>query len=117
MGSLFKKKTEPGLLEVIRLIGATPQVSQREVASTLGISLGKANHCIRELIGKGYVKAENYRNRENKLGYLYLLTPTGQAARDELVRCCLAEKIKEYDALRVEIAELRNETARAVGEE
>ena len=51
------------------------------MALSLGVSLGKANYCIRVLIEKGFVKAENYRSSSNKLGYLYLLTPSGLAAK------------------------------------
>ena len=85
-------------------------MSQRSVATSLGVSLGKANYCIRALIDKGFVKAENYRNHSNKLSYLYLLTPSGIAAKAELTRYFLAQKIAEYEALRVEIAQLRSES-------
>jgi MarR family transcriptional regulator, temperature-dependent positive regulator of motility len=76
----------------------------------LGVSLGKANYCIRALIEKGFVKAENYRNSSNKLGYVYLLTPSGVAAKTELTRYFLARKLSEYETLRLEIAQLQTET-------
>jgi EPS-associated MarR family transcriptional regulator len=102
--------TESGLLDVIRLIAASPRLSQRTVASSLGMSLGKANYCIRALIEKGFVKAENYRNSSNKLGYVYLLTPSGIAAKTELTRFFLARKVGEYEALRLEIEQLQKES-------
>lgn len=105
---------EPLLLDVIRLIDSTPTVSQRRVASSLGVSLGKANYCFRALVDKGFVKAENYRNHSNKLSYLYLLTPAGIAAKAELTHYFLAQKIAEYEALRVEIEELRRESERSI---
>jgi len=95
---------------VIRLIAETPRVSQRKVASALGMSLGKANYCIRALIEKGFVKAENYRTSNNKLGYLYVLTPSGMAAKADLAKFFLARKVREYEALRLEIAQLRRES-------
>lgn len=98
------------MLDVIRLIDATPRLSQRVVASSLGVSLGKANYCIRALIEKGFVKAENYRNHSNKLSYLYLLTPSGITAKAELTRYFLAQKVAEYEALRLEIDQLRRES-------
>jgi EPS-associated MarR family transcriptional regulator len=101
--------TEPVLLDVIRLIAASPRLSQRKVASSLGVSLGKANYCIHALIEKGFVKAENYRNSSNKLGYAYLLTPAGIAAKAELTRHFLERKVGEYEALRVEIELLKKE--------
>jgi EPS-associated MarR family transcriptional regulator len=95
---------------VIRLIDASPRVSQRTVASSLGVSLGKVNYCLRALIDKGFVKAENYRNSRNKLGYLYVLTPSGIAAKTELAKYFLERKVAEYEALRREIEQLRRET-------
>ncbi|CAN5923533.1 MarR family EPS-associated transcriptional regulator [soil metagenome] len=101
--------SEPVLLDVIRLIAASPRFSQRKLALTLGVSLGKANYCIRALIEKGFVKAENYRSSGNKLGYVYLLTPSGIAAKAELTRYFLALKVGEFEALRLEIEQLRKE--------
>ena len=96
----------------MRLLGAKPELSQRQLATSLGMSLGKANYCLRALIAKGFVKAENYRNSSNKLAYFYLLTPSGIAAKAELSRRFLAHKVREYEALRLEIESLRNENAK-----
>lgn len=96
--------------ELLRLLDARQRLSQREVASSLGMSIGKVNYCLKALIKKGMVKAENYRNSSNKLAYLYLLTPTGMTAKAELTRKFLARKMSEYDELRVEIERLRKES-------
>ena len=80
------------------------------MAHELGTSLGKANYLLRALLGKGFVKVLNFRNSSNKRGYAYLLTPEGVAAKAELTRHFLARKIEEYDALRLEIAQLRGRT-------
>lgn len=109
-GTLSDTPTQPVLLDVIRLIDASPRLSQRKVASSLGMSLGKANYCIRALIEKGFVKAENYRSSSNKLSYLYVLTPSGIAAKTELAKYFLARKVREYEALRLEIEQLRRES-------
>jgi EPS-associated MarR family transcriptional regulator len=98
---------------MMRLVGAHPELSQRELASSLGISLGKANYCLRALIAKGFLKAENYRSSKNKMGYLYLLTPAGLAAKAQLTHDFLAIKLREYRALRAEIERLREESGRA----
>ena len=58
-------------LKVLRLVQATPTIQQREMAKTLGISLGKTNFCVNALIDKGLVKMENFRNNQNKLSYAY----------------------------------------------
>ena len=102
--------TDPTLLGVLRVLASSPRLSQREIASSVGVSLGKANYCLRALIAKGFVKAENYRKSSNKLAYLYLLTPAGLAAKAELTRQFLSRKVKEYEELRLEIERLERES-------
>jgi MarR family transcriptional regulator, temperature-dependent positive regulator of motility len=94
----------------MRLLDARQQLSQREVASSLGMSVGKVNYCLKALIARGFVKAENYRNSSNKLAYFYLLTPSGITAKAELTRNFLARKMREYDELKLEIERLREES-------
>lgn len=79
------------------------------MAREMGVSLGKANYCLRALLGKGFVKIQNFRNSPHKRGYVYLLTPEGVAARASLTRHFLARKREEYDALRLEIERLQRE--------
>ena len=86
------------------------------MAQELGMSLGKANYLLKALLDKGFVKVQNFRNNANKLGYMYLLTPEGVAAKAELTRHFLARKVEEYDALRLEIEQLRMESEGAVAE-
>ena len=78
------------------------------------MSLGKANYLLRALLGKGFVKVQNFRNSSSKRGYAYFLTPEGVLAKAELTRHFLARKIEEYDALRLEIEQLRGENESAV---
>ena len=74
------------------------------------MSLGKANYCLRALIEKGFVQAENYRNSRHKMAYLYLLTPGGLTPKARLTRDFLERKLNEFEALRLEIANLRRES-------
>jgi EPS-associated MarR family transcriptional regulator len=78
------------------------------------MSLGMANYLLKALLGKGFVKIQNFRNSSNKRGYAYLLTPEGVSAKADLTRRFLAVKIEEYDALRLEIAQLLGENEDAV---
>lgn len=94
----------------MRLLDAKPEVSQREVASSLGMSLGKANYCLKALMLKGFVKVGNYRNSTNKIAYFYLLTPSGLAAKADLTRRFLESKMREYENLRAEIEQLKQES-------
>jgi EPS-associated MarR family transcriptional regulator len=82
------------------------------MAQELGMSLGKANYVLKALLAKGFVKAQNFKNSDAKRTYAYLLTPEGVAAKADLTRQFLARKTAEYDALRDEIEQLRNESER-----
>lgn len=86
-----------------------PEVSQRGIASRLGVSVGKINYCLRALIDKGWVKANNFRRSDHKMAYTYLLTPSGIAAKVRIGRAFLARKEREFEALHAEIESLRVE--------
>ena len=64
-------------LNILRFIEKKPESNQRLIANELGFSLGKLNYCLMALRKKGLVKIKNFRRNDNKLSYLYLLTPKG----------------------------------------
>jgi EPS-associated MarR family transcriptional regulator len=88
-----------------------PDATQRELANALGVSLGKANYCVKALIEKGFIKARNFKNSDSKRAYLYVLTPQGIEAKAKISVHFLKRKIKEYEALRAEIDQLQHEIA------
>ena len=94
---------------VMRLLEANPEMSQRDVARALGVSVGKVNYCLRALVVKGCIKATNFRNSKNKAAYMYLLTPHGVHEKTRLTLEFLQRKVREYEALGVEIREIRKE--------
>ena len=96
-------------LDVLRALEAEPEVTQRELASRIDLSLGRTNYVLKALIEKGLVKVENFSQSPNKLGYVYLLTPEGIAEKLALTRRFLVRKYAEYDAIKDEIAELEAE--------
>lgn len=96
-------------LKVLRLLEQNPEMTQRELAKALGVSVGATNYCLKALVGKGWVKLENFQKNRNKLGYLYLLTPMGIAAKAQLTASFLQRKMAEYEALRAEIDQLQAE--------
>jgi EPS-associated MarR family transcriptional regulator len=96
------------------LIEANPELSQRDVARELGVSLGKVNYCVKALTAKGWLKATNFKNSNNKAAYMYLLTRRGLREKARLTVRFLAVKMDEYERLRVEIEQIRDE-ARRVG--
>jgi EPS-associated MarR family transcriptional regulator len=96
---------------VMRAIEQNPHLSQRELAKELGVSLGKANYCIRALIEKGLVKARSFSGNPNKLAYAYILTPVGIEEKAHVTANFLRRKVEEYERLEREIANLRREVA------
>ncbi|MBN7797789.1 MarR family EPS-associated transcriptional regulator [Parahaliea mediterranea] len=96
-------------LRVMRLVEAQPDISQRQIARQLGLSVGRANYCLQALIVKGWLKMENFHRSENKARYAYLLTPAGMAAKTRLTAHFLKRKLLEYEELKSEISELKSE--------
>ena len=98
-------------LALLRLLEQHPDYSQRQLAVALGVSLGKTNYLLKAALGKGWVKAQNFRRSDRKLGYLYLLTPQGVRQRFRLTRTFLESKETEYEMLKNQIVLLREELA------
>lgn len=96
---------------VLHALQLQPDMSQRQLAELLGVSLGKTNYLLRALVEKGLLKARNFRNSQNKLAYVYLLTPSGLAHKAELTRGYLERKTAEYEALKDEIERLKADLA------
>jgi EPS-associated MarR family transcriptional regulator len=95
--------------KILKRLEANPEISQRELAGELGISLGRVNYCVQALIEKGLVKAKNFRNSKNKKGYAYLLTPRGIEEKAKITVEFLKIKLAEHEALTKEIKGLREE--------
>ena len=85
----------------------SPDITQRELAEKLGVSVGGLNYCLKALIDKGWVKIQNFSNNKNKLGYAYLLTPTGVVQKASLTSSFLKRKMQEYEALKQEIKQMK----------
>ena len=81
---------------VLRKLDKEPSITQRELSSKLGISLGKINYCLKELRKKGLIKISNFKKNKNKINYVYLLTPKGIAAKTKLTINFMKIKLKEY---------------------
>ena len=94
------------LLEALK---NNPNSTQRELAQDLGISLGKVNYCLKGLVKKGWIKVGNFKGSDNKLGYIYLLTPKGIEEKAILTKNYLARMLVEYEELEAEIKALREQ--------
>ncbi len=95
--------------ELLDLLAREPKLSQREMAQRLGLSLGRMNYCLKALHDIGAVKLRNFHASQNKLGYVYVLTPAGIGQRTRLASAFLARKRAEYDRLKAQIDALQEE--------
>ena len=95
--------------KLMRLIEANPGLSQRDIASALGMSLGKVNYCLRAVARKGWIKATNFKNNHNKAAYIYWLTPRGIEMKARMTVRFLSIKMQEYESLRAEIEQMQRE--------
>jgi EPS-associated MarR family transcriptional regulator len=100
-------------LRLLRLLDERPELSQRDLSRELSMSLGKINYCLNALVDKGLVKVGNFRNNDNKLSYAYLLTPRGIRSKAVITVHFLHRKIAEYEALKLEIAQLQREVGQS----
>lgn len=116
MTSRQAKLQEDTYFRVMRILQENPDLTQRELAEKLGISVGGLNYCLRALMEKGLVKMKNFANSKNKFGYVYVLTPTGMAEKAAITHRLLQRKMDEYEALKAEIEALRSEVEKSGGE-
>jgi len=94
---------------LLRLLQSNPQLSQRQLAAELGVSVGKLNYCLNALLDKGLIKVRNFRDNRNKLAYAYYLTPKGAQEKVRATVGFLKRKLEEYQGLQREIEELQRE--------
>jgi len=116
-GSLPEQATPAAALNdeihyrILRLLESRPDMSQRQLAQALGVSLGKTNYCLQALVTKGWIKAENFKNSRNKIAYAYLLTPEGVNRKATMAVRFLKRKTAEFEAIKDELERLREEVA------
>jgi EPS-associated MarR family transcriptional regulator len=95
----FKLKLDELDLDILASIDKNIITDQRKLSSIIGASLGKINYCLKGLINIGFVKIENFSNSQNKIKYVYILTPKGIEAKVSLTKYFLRKKIEEYEKL------------------
>ena len=94
---------------MLKLVEKQPTITQRELSKELGVSLGKTHYVIKALVKVGWIKLDNFKRSGNKLGYAYLLTPTGVLEKAKITRRFLIRKQQEYENLKREIEQLQVE--------
>ena len=109
MASRQAKIQEDIHFRIMRILQENPDLTQRQLAEKLDLSVGGLNYCLNALIDKGLVKMQNFSNSKNKFKYVYLLTPMGTAEKVALTSRFLGRKMEEYEALKLEIEALKSE--------
>ena len=101
--------SDENVMKALRVLEKHPELSQRQLARELGISLGKTHYILNALIDVGLVKVDNFTRSDNKLGYAYLLTPRGFVEKAKVTKRFLSRKQREYKELEQQIADLTKE--------
>ena len=109
MPTLEKPLPEETSYRVMQLLQENPDLTQRELAEKLGVSVGGVNYCLKALVEKGWVKMKNFAHSKNKFGYVYVLTPHGLSEKADLTARFLNRKMAEYEMLKHEIEALKAE--------
>jgi len=107
--------SEEDRYKLLKLLHDNPEMNQRQIASAMDLSLGKANFCLRALVEKGWVKMGNFSKSKNKKGYVYLLTLKGIEEKALVTFKFLQRKQHEYKELQKEIEVLQQEV-RKIGD-
>jgi EPS-associated MarR family transcriptional regulator len=111
MTSRQANQQEDTYFRVMRILQESPEITQRELAEKLGVSVSGLNYCLKALIDKGWIKIQNFSKNKNKLGYAYLLTPAGIAQKATLTTRFLKRKMQEYEVLKQEIKLIKQEVS------
>ena len=94
---------------LFKILDANPNLTQRQMAGEMNISLGKFNYCLKELVKKGFVKIDCFTSSDNKAAYAYLLTPHGIEEKTRVTARFLQRKMAEFDVIKQQIEELKLE--------
>ena len=94
---------------LLKILSAKSNLTQREMARRMGISLGKVNYCLSELAKKGFLKVNRFKESGRKIQYMYLLTPKGMEEKARITLDFLRRKVREYEEIKKQIRELHYE--------
>jgi EPS-associated MarR family transcriptional regulator len=98
--------SDENVMKALKVLEKHPELSQRQLAKQLGVSLGKTHYILNSLIDVGLVKVGNFKRSDKKLGYAYLLTPRGIVEKVKVTKRFLSQKKREYKALERQIFDL-----------
>ena len=105
------KNNNKDQLDIMRKVGKKTNMSQRELATELGFSLGKLNYCLKALKHKGLIKFDNFKKNKKKTKYFYILTPAGISIKTRMTVNFMKRKMREYDELKNELKKLKQKNS------
>jgi len=108
MNNLYEKEIRYRLLKIL---DKDPNLTQRQMAQKMGISLGKVNYCLSELAKKGFIKIDRFKASKIKIKYIYMLTPGGLEEKGRLTLSFLKLKLSDYEEIKRQIRDLATEVA------
>ena len=106
MNNLYEQEVR---YKILKLLTAEANLSQREMAKRMGISLGKTNYVLTELANKGIIKIKRFKSAVNKIPYTYMLTPDGLEEKAKITLAFLKRKLSEYEEIKRQIKEIAKE--------
>jgi EPS-associated MarR family transcriptional regulator len=94
-------------LSLIKAIERDPEATQRILAKAMGVSLGKTNYILKELIERGLIKVKHFSTHRGKLRKIrYILTKEGIERKIFLIQHFMAIKEAEFNTLKKEWKDL-----------
>lgn len=97
------------LYRLLKILSREFNLTQRDIAREMGISLGKVNYCLSELAKRGMIDVIRFKSAKNKIPYTYVLTPRGMKEKARLTLNFLKRKVAEYEEIKRQIRELARE--------
>lgn len=88
---------------LLKLLADEPRLRQLDMAKRMGISVGKVNYCIAELVKKGFIKVKRFQQARRKHAYVYHLTARGIEEKGRITVAFLKRKLQEYEEIKRQI--------------
>ena len=108
-GKVMLMDTQEYYYRTLKLLQKQPELTQRQIAENLGVSLGKGHYVVKALVDVGCLKIEHFQKSDNKIGSMYVLTRKGLREKARLAKRFLKYKQDEYKRLQKEIRSLKGE--------
>ena len=83
-------------IDLLHTIEKDGNASQRKIAGSTGLSIGKVNYIIKALIDVGFIKINNFNNSNKKLEYAYILTPKGMQEKVAITKHFIIKNLEFF---------------------